>query len=131
MVNTWDQKVMTLPNFECLHIGGWGMIFYEQRCYMFKGTHQVKHTKRLAATSANNNHTHTIEAANLFPNCRKRNSCQLLSKWGHPTSGRARICCWSVSHTCFIKYKSGEGSGQSIHYILFALNVLIDHPSLV
>jgi len=73
-----DQKVRTLPKYECLHFGVWGMKFYKQQCYIFKVTHQVKLTKRLAITSANNNHTHKIEAANPFPDCRKRNSCPLL-----------------------------------------------------
>ena len=51
---------------------------------------------------------------------------------GHSASGRAQICCWSMSHTCFIKYKSGEGSGQSIHSIFSpSMYSLTTHPSPV
>jgi len=73
-------------------------------------------------------------AANLFPDYRKRNSCPLLSE---------RVCeviLHLAEHKLvvgvfpYMLYKikiRGRGLGQSIHYILLTLNVLIDHPCLV
>jgi len=61
-----DQKVWSLPKFERLHIGGWGMNFYKQHCYMFHVTHTVKQIKRLTTSSVKNNRMHTSEAANQF-----------------------------------------------------------------
>ena len=40
-----DEKVWSLPKFERLHIGGWGMKFYKQHCYMFQVTQKVKQNK--------------------------------------------------------------------------------------
>jgi len=58
-----DQKVWSVPIFERLHIGGWGMKFYKQHLCMFQFTHKVKQIKRLANSSVINNRTHTSEAA--------------------------------------------------------------------
>jgi len=56
-----DQKVWSLPEFERLHIGGRGMLFYKQHFYMFQVTHKVKQIKRLATSSVKINRTHTSE----------------------------------------------------------------------
>jgi len=53
------QKVWSLPKFERFHIGGWGMKFYKQHCYMYQVTHKVKQIKRLATLSVKTNRTHT------------------------------------------------------------------------
>jgi len=75
-----DQKVWSLPKFERLHIGGWGIKFYKQHCYIFQVTHKVKPIKRLATSSVQNNSTHTSEAANQFSDCRMTNSCPILNE---------------------------------------------------
>ena len=75
-----DQKVWSLPKFERLHIGGWGMKFYKQHRYMFKVTDKVKQIKRLATSSVKNNRTHTSEAVNQFFDCRRTNSCPILNE---------------------------------------------------
>jgi len=72
--------VRSLPKFERLRIGGWGMKFYKQHCYMLQGTHKVKQIKRLATSSAKNNRTHTSEAANQISDCRRTNSCSILNE---------------------------------------------------
>jgi len=41
----------SLPKFERLHIGGWGMKFYKKHCNIFQVTHKVKQIKRLAFSS--------------------------------------------------------------------------------
>jgi len=72
--------VWPLPKFERLHIGGWGMKFYKQRCYMFQVTLKVDHIKRMATSSVKNNRTHTSEVANQFSDCRMTNSCPILNE---------------------------------------------------
>jgi len=127
--------VWSLPKLERLHIGGWGMQFYKQHCYMFHVTHKVKQIKRLVTFSVKNKRKHTSEAANQFSDCRWTHSCPILNE---------RVCeviphLWlSWPRTCmFLEYvpynlcwiNMRGGSGQSIHPILFALSVLIDTTS--
>jgi len=119
-----------------LHIGGWGMQFYKQHCYMFHVTHKVKQIKRLFTSSVKNNRTHISEAANLFSDCRWTHYCPILNE---------RVCeviphLWSSwPRTCmFLEYvpymlcciNMGGGSCQSINPIPFALSVLIETTSL-
>jgi len=40
-----DEKMGSLPKFERLHIGGWGMKFYKQHCNMFQVTQKVMQNK--------------------------------------------------------------------------------------
>ena len=125
-----------LPKFERLHIGGWGIKFYKQHCYMFQVTHKVKQKKRLATSSVKNNRTHTSEAANFWL---QLDPFLSNPKWarlrGHPASvvelaEHICVCFWSLCHTCSCKINIRGGSGQSIHPIPFALSVLIDTTSL-
>jgi len=69
-----------LPKFERLHIGGWGMKFYKQHCYMFQVTLKSGQIKRLATSSVKNNRTHTSEAANQFSDCRRTTSYPILNE---------------------------------------------------
>jgi len=127
-----DQKAWSLPKFKRLHIGGWGLEFYKQHCYIFPVTHKVKQIKRLATCSAQNNRTHTSKAAIQFSDCRRTNSCPILNE---------RVCefiphLWlSWPSTCmFLEYLPymlcwiymRGWSGQSIHPITFTVSVLID-----
>jgi len=127
--------VWSLPKFERLHIGGWGLQFYRQHCNMFQVTHKVKQIQRLVTYSVKNNRTHTSEAANQFSDCRWTHSCPILND---------RVCkvilhLWLSSPiTCmFLEYvpymlcwiNMRGWSGQSIHHIPFALSVLIDTTS--
>jgi len=58
--------VWSLPKFERLHNGGWGMTFYKQHCYMFQVTQKLSKIKHMVTSSVKNNRTHTREAVNLF-----------------------------------------------------------------
>ena len=71
-----DQKEWSIPKFERLLIGGWGMQFYKQHCYMFQVTHKVKQIKHLATANVKNNRTNTSEAANQF----WTHSCPILNE---------------------------------------------------
>jgi len=72
--------VRSLPKFERLHIGGWGMKVYKQHCYMIQVTLKAKQIKRLATSSVKNNRTHTSEDVNQFSVCRRTNSCPILNE---------------------------------------------------
>ena len=129
-----DQKVWSLPKFERLHNGGWGIKFYKQHCYMFQVTHKVKQIKHLATPSVKKS-THTSEAASQFSNCRRNHSCPILNERvceviSHLWLSWPKTCMFSeyVPYMfCWINMR--EGSGQSIHPIPFALSVLIDKTS--
>jgi len=113
-----DQKVRSLPKFERLHIGGWGMAFYKQHCYMFQvtrtqlskysarpllqtallhvsgHTHTVKQIQRPATSSVKNNRTHTSEAANQFAmSLHSYQSYSILNERAFARS--SRICSWA------------------------------------
>jgi len=75
-----DQKVWSLPKFERLHIGGWGMKFHKQHCNMFQATLKDRQIKRMAIFSVENNRTYTSEAANQFSDWRRTNSCPILNE---------------------------------------------------
>jgi len=75
-----DEKLWSLAKLERLHIGGWGMTFYKQHCYMLQVANKVKQITRLTNSSVKNNRTHTSEAANQFSDCRRTNYCPILNK---------------------------------------------------
>ena len=114
----------SLPKFERLHIGGWGMKFYKRHCYMIQVTLKVKQIKRLVTSIVENNRTHTSEAANQFSDCRSTHSCPILNE---------RVCevilhLWlSWPSTCMIfgvctihaLLRLTSGEGQASPYILF------------
>jgi len=113
-----DQKAWSLPKFERLHIGGWGLKFYKQHCYIFPVTHKVKQIKRLATCSAQNNRTDTSKAANQFSDCRRTNSCPILNErvcefiphlW---LSWPSTCMFWSIYHTCSVGFTWGEGQAS-------------------
>jgi len=130
-----DPKMWSLTKFERFHIGGWGMEFYKQHCYMFQVTHKVKQIKRLVTSSVKNNRIHTSEAANQFSDCRMTNYCPIIMGGFARSSricgwaGRSLICFWSLYHTCACKINMRGGSGRSIHPINFALSVIMENTS--
>jgi len=116
--------VLSLPKFERLHIGGWGMNFYQQHCYMFHVTHKVEQIKRLVTSSVKNNRTHTSEAANQFSDCRWTHSCPILNERvceviPHLWLSWPRTCMILeyVFHTCSVGLTLGESHASP--YILF------------
>jgi len=96
--------VWSLPKFERLHIGGWGMTFYKQHCYIFQVTQ--KKIKRLTIPGIKINCTHTSEDANQFSDCRRTNSCPILNERVCEVIPHLWLC---LPSTCmFLDYHEGR-----------------------
>jgi len=111
-----DQKVWSLPTFERLHIGGWGMKNYKQHCYMFQLTRKIK--KIIAWPPLASKTTLRIQVK-----LQRTNSCPILNErvckviphlW---LSWQSTCMFWSMFHTWSDGLTWGEG--QASPYILF------------
>jgi len=61
-----DEKVWSLPKFERLHSGGWGIKFSNSTVTCFRSHRKLSKIKSMATSSVKNNCTHTREAVNQF-----------------------------------------------------------------